>query len=70
MGAGLRLRTKLRTLAGKICCRRPGLTSDEKLKGVLGDAEEGREKQYRLASANRVSSSVRFFNSVICVLFD
>lgn len=58
MGAGMRFRTKLRTLAGKICCRRFGLASEEKLNGILGDMEEGRDKQYRLASANRVSTSV------------
>ena len=56
MGAGMRFRTKLRNLSGRLCCRKDGNAVD-KQNGAQADMEEGgRNMQYRLASTSGVSS--------------
>ena len=65
MGAGMRFRTRLRNMFSRICCLARSGTSTEV---VDGDLEEGKDKQYRLASINRVSVETPKLHTLCCTI--
>jgi len=63
MGAGMRFRTRLRNMFSRICCLARSGTNTEV---VDGDLEEGKDKQYRLASINREQYSGALHRFLCC----